>query len=99
MTPAEHVSKVTAMEIDRLDDLTEAGCTSYPRLLDFQRFIQEEDLWMPGGYIVRILMERLPGISLEVFWYLSREERDEVSKAFKCAIEYVKVSSSSNCKI
>jgi hypothetical protein len=87
VTPAKDVNKVTAMEIDRLDDFTEAASTSTPKLLDFQRFLQGQDLWMPDGYMVCILMERLPGISLENFWQLPREERDQIRKAFQFALE------------
>lgn len=44
-------------------------------------------MWFRGGYIVYILMELLPGESLEYFWYFPREERDEIRKAFRVALE------------
>lgn len=86
-TPSEDVNTVTVLEIDRLERLTELGCTSTPRLIDYERMTQDDKMWLPGGYIVYILMELLPGISLDAFWELSRKERDEVRKAFQIALE------------
>jgi hypothetical protein len=43
-------------------------------------------MWLPGGYIVYILMELLPGEPLEYFWELPLKERDEVRKAFRTAL-------------
>ena len=86
-TPADDVNIVTALEIDRLDTLTELGCTSTPSLIDYERQVQDSKMWLPGGYIVYILMELLPGISLDNFWELPRQERDDVRKAFRTALE------------
>ena len=85
--PAENVTVITALEIDCLDILTELGCTSTPRLIDYEQKIQDDDMWLPGGYIVYILIELLPKISLDDFWELPRHERDEVRKAFHTALE------------
>ena len=89
ISPAEMVNEFTASEIDYLDQLTLAGCTSTPHLIDFQQFTQSEDFWMPGGYMVCIVMEDVPGISLEDFWLLEREKRDGVRQAFQSALESV----------
>lgn len=83
------MNQATLSEIARLERLTEAGCTSTPRLLDYQRINQTNKMWLPGGYMVCILMELLPGISLENFWVLPREERDQIRNAFRVALEYV----------
>jgi hypothetical protein len=63
------------------------GCTSTPRLIDYERVRQDDSMWLPGGYIVYMLMELLPGEPLEYFWELPRKERDEVRKAFRTALE------------
>ena len=41
--------------------------------------------WVPGGYIVYILMEKLPGRDLfDLYrWGYSLEQRDEVRRAFR----------------
>ncbi len=78
---------MTALEVDRLDRLTDLGCTSTPRLLDYERTIQDDKMWLPGGYMVYILMELLPGDPVYDFWALPWKERDEVRKAFRPALE------------
>jgi hypothetical protein len=80
------VNKVTENELYCLETLTEAGCTSTPRLLGFERR-NRKDKWLPKGYIVYILMQMVPGVSLEDFWRLPREERDQARKAFRTALE------------
>lgn len=86
-TPSDDVNFNTALELDRLERLTELGCTSTPRLLDYKRMIQDDKMWFPGGYVVYILMELLPGKPLDNFWLLPRKERDQVRKAFRTALE------------
>ena len=42
--------------------------------------------WMPGGYIVYILMSKLPGVSLVEFWdekIYTPYNRQEIRKAFR----------------
>ncbi|KAL8918051.1 MAG: hypothetical protein Q9208_007573 [Pyrenodesmia sp. 3 TL-2023] len=46
--------------------------------------------WMPGGYIVYILMEKLPAEPLDIYTYwkgqrFTMEDRNEIRKAFKKA--------------
>lgn len=81
-------NEVTALEIDRVDRLTDLGCTSTPRLIDYEGMAQDDGMghWMPGGYIVYILMELLPGIPIYDFWVLPREERDGIRTAFQTAL-------------
>jgi hypothetical protein len=74
---SEDVNQATVEEVEWLEQPTEAGCTSTPRLLAYQRLNQTEKQWLPGGYVVCILMQLVPGISLECFRELPREERDE----------------------
>jgi hypothetical protein len=81
------VNEVTLAEVERLGQLTEAGCTSTPRLLGCQRLTQTDKMWLPGGYLVCILVELVPGTSLDSFWDLPRDERDHARKAFRVALE------------
>ena len=84
---SKDVNEVTISEVERLEQLTEAGCSSTPRLLGYQRLTQNDSMWLPDGYLVCILMELVPGASLENFWELPRSERDQARKAFRVALE------------
>ncbi|KAI4114456.1 MAG: hypothetical protein LQ345_004758 [Seirophora villosa] len=85
----------TSAEIRTLERLTAAGCSATPTLLavkvDTQDALNQPGLispwWMPGGYIVYILMARIPAQSLDItsFWIFSQNERDEVRSAFRKA--------------
>lgn len=85
----------TSAEIRTLERLTAAGCSATPTLLavkaDTQDALNHPGLispwWMPGGYIVYILMARIPAESLDIssFWSFSQNERDEVRSAFRKA--------------
>lgn len=56
------------------------------------RFEQTEKMWIPGGFIDCILMEKLPGQTPHDFWNWPRDKRDELQSAFIDAISYVAVS-------
>jgi hypothetical protein len=44
--------------------------------------VQNDDRYVPGGYITYIVMEKAEGINLESFEGLPREERDQIREAF-----------------
>jgi hypothetical protein len=75
----------TQNEIEALQILTQAGCSSSPTLLALKQENQSVDMWLPGGYIVYILMNKLPGIHIDRIESLPRLERDELRKSFKNA--------------
>ena len=75
----------TQNEIEALRMLTQAACSSSPTLLAWKQERQNADMWLPGGYIVYILMNKLPGICIESIDFLPRHERDELRKSFKDA--------------
>ncbi|KAL8944840.1 MAG: hypothetical protein Q9211_000447 [Gyalolechia sp. 1 TL-2023] len=91
----------TEQEIEALKMLTAAGCSATPNLLAVKIDVQDESVlhypsgerwWMPGGYIVYILMEKLSAQSLDYgpFWNkFTRHDRDEVRSAFKKAYVYI----------
>ncbi|KAL1962842.1 hypothetical protein VTN77DRAFT_9117 [Rasamsonia byssochlamydoides] len=81
------VGQHAEMEITALGQLTKAGCSCTPTLFAWKQEKQESHMWIPGGFLVYILMEKLPGIRLDNVWSLDREERDEVRKSFKEAWE------------
>lgn len=79
----------TRREIEGLKRVTEAHCKMTPRLLGVKIEQQDETLsvrwWMPGGYVVYILMEKLPAVPLDYyyFWDLDATEREDIRKSFK----------------
>ncbi|KAL2218928.1 hypothetical protein M432DRAFT_395122 [Thermoascus aurantiacus ATCC 26904] len=73
-------------EISILKELTRKGCSCTPELLDFAVERQRDDEWFPGGYIVFIPMEKLPGRNLTNFHTFPLEKRDEVRITFGKAI-------------
>ena len=94
----------TKREIESLERVTAANCSSAPKLLGVKVDVQDESIlsakegtefyeewgnakwWMPGGYIVYILMTKLPGQSLEEFWnpkLFSAQDRHTIRLAFR----------------
>jgi hypothetical protein len=51
-----------------------------------------DQIAMPGGYMICVLMTKLPGEQLDYykFWKAPIEEREEDRKAFKTALTYVR---------
>ncbi|RJE25699.1 hypothetical protein PHISCL_01962 [Aspergillus sclerotialis] len=82
----------TKREIEVLEYLTKAGCSSSPAFLASKHETQDEDGWVPGGYLDYILMEKIPGVR-PPYWTggMDRWERDCLREAFKEAwLECVK---------
>lgn len=75
--------------------LTAAKCSVTPKLLAVKYGVQDNSInhtrwWMPGGYIVYVLMEKLTAQPLDynTFWNsrsFTRQDRDEIRDAFKKA--------------
>lgn len=80
-------------EIAALEELTRAGCSCTPTLLARKNERQGSHMWIPGGLMVYILMEKLPGVCLDTFFSLDRAERDGVRRSFQEAWEYVVLAS------
>ncbi|KAL2220493.1 hypothetical protein M432DRAFT_320765 [Thermoascus aurantiacus ATCC 26904] len=74
-------------EIAALEELTRAGCSCTPTLLARKNERQGSHMWIPGGLMVYILMEKLPGVCLDTFFSLDRAERDGVRRSFQEAWE------------
>ncbi|KLJ06142.1 hypothetical protein EMPG_10436 [Blastomyces silverae] len=76
-------SSTTVEEILRLEYFNEKGCSVTPRLLHKEKIIQGPNLPTPGGYIVFIVMEKVPGVPLTDFWTYDRPKRDRIREAFQ----------------
>jgi hypothetical protein len=72
-----------------LDLLADGGCVSSPVLLGYTQEEQDDDMWIPRGYIVYILMTWCSGVVLLDFWRRDPAERQEIRDAFRTAYEYV----------
>jgi hypothetical protein len=82
-------------EYEALQHLTERRCQSTPALLGHKMDKQQENGLVPGGYILYLLMTRMPGIPLgtnvvfdSLFWKLPDTTRDNIREAFKVAYRY-----------
>jgi hypothetical protein len=87
----EELDSDTENEIDALTRLTDQKCSVTPRLISWMQEKQEETMCVPNGYIVYILMEKLPGNPPQKFWdekCFSLKDRDEIRKSFKAALRY-----------
>ncbi|KAK2757286.1 hypothetical protein FQN54_004800 [Arachnomyces sp. PD_36] len=72
-------------EIDFLTHLTKHGCRSTPRLISHTLIRQTEEMRLPGGYIIFLLMEKLPGKTIFDFWNYDLGTRNRIRAAFKSA--------------
>ena len=73
-------------EIEALSFLTKTRCSSTPFLLSWKEEKQTYNEWVPGGYKLSILMEKLPGSDPSGLFFsgeMCRHERDCLRKAFK----------------
>ncbi|KAI7972651.1 hypothetical protein EIK77_009114, partial [Talaromyces pinophilus] len=68
--------------------LTKGGCESVPQLLNWTREKQDNNSGpVPGGYLVYLVLQNLPGVRLscEDYWNFSGTQREEIREAFKVA--------------
>ena len=86
---SREIARVAKTELDALKQLTEAECSSAPTLLKYKQEKQTDEMLVPQGYIIYILMNRLPGVSLGKFWLIDAAERQDIRDAFKTAYQYV----------
>ena len=72
--------------------LTDEGYSFAPKLMAWKQEKQEKHMPVPDGYVVYIVMEKLPGVHPLDIWNdkrCSRIERDEIRRAFREALRYV----------
>lgn len=79
----ETPTSMASNEVKALQILTNAGCSSTPSLLAWKQDKQSRNMWVPGGHILYILMEKLPGFCPKCFYIeLDWAERDELKEAW-----------------
>ena len=81
------------MEIEALLRLTRTKCPYTPKLLSILQQQQDSTMWVPGGWLIFILREKVPGSPpLNLFRpseeqaAMTRSQRDEVREASKRAL-------------
>lgn len=87
----ETISGDGRRELENLDILAAGGSQFTPTVRQRQEGKQNDEGWVPGGFVVHILMDHAPGIQLDErkFWSYSRRVRDRIREAFKAAWMYV----------
>lgn len=86
---SEELSWEVETELETLQNLTRNGCKSVPRLIGYSIEEQPKEGYVPGGYIVYIVMDKVPGRNLFDFGEYPLEKRDKIRIAFGKAIRYV----------
>ena len=79
------IGYIAQTELRALEKLTSMECSSTPTLLAKELATQGRDMPVPGGFIVYMLMNRLPGIPIDKFWMMDSMERQAIRDAFKTA--------------
>ncbi|OJI83011.1 hypothetical protein ABZX51_006116 [Aspergillus tubingensis] len=86
---AQQAKTVVPPELGAYRQLMDKGSTFTPRLLDSMEQKQDIYSFVPGGYVVWIVTEEVPGIRLgnsignETFWAMKPCVRDEIRLSFK----------------
>ncbi|KAE8350402.1 hypothetical protein BDV28DRAFT_162980 [Aspergillus coremiiformis] len=78
----DEISAEAYREIYNLKSLTKRHSTCTPTFIDTVTYYQDDEMSVPGGYIVFILMEKVPGRDLSHLGSLSSEQRDDARLAF-----------------
>ena len=84
--PIPETPEFALAEIEALKRLRDDGRDAPgPRYIASQCCCQTDNMWMPGGFVCLILMEKLPGITptSEWYWSLPMYKRDEIRAAFR----------------
>ncbi|KAL4934954.1 hypothetical protein BDV06DRAFT_207948 [Aspergillus oleicola] len=80
---SENPTSWTIQEFQTLSWLTEGGCSVTPRLLHTTNSGQNDDTMpVPGGWLVCLLMEMVPGVPMTEFRHYDLAKRDKIRQAF-----------------
>ncbi|KAL8871044.1 MAG: hypothetical protein Q9174_003047 [Haloplaca sp. 1 TL-2023] len=84
---AARCSVTPALLASKIDVQDESVLNSQGKPKFEEEWGEKRQWWMPGGYIVYILMSKLNAQTLheDVYWGFDRQQRDEVRSAFKKA--------------
>lgn len=80
---------ITRQELATLRLLNERNCSCAPQLYTSFLAGQTDDMPVPGGYIVVLVVEKLPGVPLSDFYERSNEQKRTIREAFKSALKLV----------
>ncbi|KAM5474840.1 hypothetical protein MferCBS49748_000247 [Microsporum ferrugineum] len=73
----------TAQEIDILEHFAKTNCTVVPRLLHCVIKNQDINMLVPRGYLVVLIIEKCPGVTLSDFWDYNEAKREKIRDAFR----------------
>ena len=88
----EQAASWIPQELASLLDLTEKGSSVTPKLLGHKTGTQDRSALVPGGFIIWLVWEILPGLRLSdsdgagPFWGLESYEREQVRVSFLNAL-------------
>lgn len=83
------VPPIDLPELKAFVELTMHSCPVVPRLLGYQEGTQGKDGRVPGGFLVSVVWEKVPGepLSQEYFWSLEFEHREAIRQEFRRVYE------------
>lgn len=93
--PVEVAHRHTSREIIALRRLRKYHSAQTPQFLDNARYdltLDIDDRAMVGGFMIGILMTKVPGkqLTYDMLWFENDEEgRDKIRQSFKTALMYV----------
>lgn len=79
---------IAMQELVFLAHLTEMNCSAAPKLLSWAKYMQDENEFVPSGFMIFVVMEKLPGESLSNYGFRPPEEKARIRDAFREAILY-----------
>ncbi|KGO78311.1 hypothetical protein PITC_059240 [Penicillium italicum] len=76
-------------ELEALKAFKRKNCTAVPRLLDYYEGVQDQEGFVPGGYVTYLIWEKVPGhcLSDEEYWNMNPDERASIRSMFREAWE------------
>lgn len=90
-TRAKQATTLTPQELIAYQELTEKSMST-PKLLGYRTTTQDSSGVVPGGFVVWLVWEMVPGLRLgskdgsDVFWDLAYAEREEIRVSFVKAL-------------
>ncbi|KAI2791879.1 hypothetical protein POX_c04759 [Penicillium oxalicum] len=83
------VPPIDLPELKAFVELTMLSCPVVPRLLGYQEGTQGKDGRVPGGFLVSVVWEKVPGepLSQGYFWSLEFEHREAIRQEFRRVYE------------
>ncbi|KAK2798406.1 hypothetical protein FQN50_008846 [Emmonsiellopsis sp. PD_5] len=86
-TACDQPASPTRQEIYSLQYLNKRGCSVTPTLFNVESSYQAtDDMPVPNGYMVFLVMEKVPGVPLVDFWKYSARKKEVVREAFRKAL-------------